>query len=56
MIPPLIYIPMFNNKYHTTHKVQMHTGALRKLLYGLHICTGDKTLSKFCGLSSHTDA
>ena len=36
-------------------KVQMYTGAIRMLLYGLHVCTDDNPLAKAHGLSCHTD-
>ena len=35
---------MFYTKYPAIHKVQMHSGAIRKLLNGLCICTGDNPL------------
>ena len=34
IMAPLIDIPMFNIKYLAMHKVQMHTGAISKLLHG----------------------
>ena len=34
----------------------MHVGAIRKLLNGLCVCTGDYPLAKQRGLSSRTDA
>ena len=34
LIAPFIDIPMFNIKYLSMHKEQMHAGALSKLLYG----------------------
>ena len=48
--------PMLYIKYLAIHKVQMHAGARRKLLYGLCICTSDNPLAKARGLSSRTDA
>ena len=33
LIAPFIDIPMFNVKYLAVHKVQMHAGTVRKLLY-----------------------
>ena len=33
-IAPLSDIPMFYIKYFTMHKVQLHAGAIRHLLYG----------------------
>ena len=33
-------------KYFTMDKVQMHAGAISKLLYGLCVCTGDNQLLK----------
>ena len=47
---------MFYIKYLTMHKVHMHTGAIRQLLYGLCVCTGDNPLAKGRGLSSRTYA
>ena len=38
------------------HKVQMHPGAISKLLYGLCVCKRDNPLDKGRGLSSHTEA
>ena len=38
------------------HEVQMHAGAIRKLLCGLCVCMEDNPLAKACGLFSHTDA
>ena len=34
MIAPLSDIPLFYIKYLTMHKVHMHSGAMRQLLYG----------------------
>ena len=34
LIAPLSDIPMFYIKYLTMHKVHMHAGAIRQLLYG----------------------
>ena len=34
LIAPLSDIPMFYIEYLTIHKVQMHAGAIRQLLYG----------------------
>ena len=47
---------MFYIKYLTMHKVHMHAGAIRKLLYGLCVCTGDNPLAKARVLSSLTYA
>ena len=33
---PFIDFPMFYIKYLALHKMQMHEGAIRKLLYGLY--------------------
>ena len=50
------------NKFNTPfidiamHKVQMHAGAIRKLLYGLCVCMGDNPRAKARGLSFRTDA
>ena len=41
---------MFDIKYLTMHKVHMHAGTIRKLLYGLCVCTGDNPLAKAPGL------
>ena len=40
IIVHLIDIQMFYIKYLTMHKVQMHAGAIRKLLYGVYVCIG----------------
>ena len=45
---------MFYIKYLTMHKVHMHAGAIRQLLYGLYVCTGDNPLAKARGLPSRT--
>ena len=37
---------MFNIKYLTMHKVHMHSGAIRQLLFGLCVCTGENPLPK----------
>ena len=37
---------MFYIKYLTMHKVHMHAGAIRQLLHGLCVCTGDNPLAK----------
>ena len=34
LIAPLSHLPMFYIKYLTMHKVHMHAGAIRQLLYG----------------------
>ena len=47
---------MFNVKYLAIHKVQMHAGALSKLLYGFVFCTGDNLHAKARGLSTCTEA
>ena len=49
-------IQMFHIKYLTMDKIHMHAGAIRKLLYGLCVCTEDNPLAKAPGLSSHTYA
>ena len=51
-----IDILMFYNKYLTIHRVQMHAGTIRMLLYGLCIGMGDNPLAKAHALSSRTDA
>ena len=38
-IAPLSDIPMFYIRYLAIHKVHMHTGAIRQLLYGYTICS-----------------
>ena len=39
----------------TIHKVKMHTGAIRKLLYVVCVCTGDNNSLKLVGyLPVHT--
>ena len=42
---------MFYIKYLTMH---MHAGAIRQLLYGLCVCSGNNALAKARGLSSRT--
>ena len=37
---------MFYIKYLTMYKVHVHAGVMRKLLYGLCVCTGDSPLAK----------
>ena len=49
-------ISMFYVKYLIMHKVHMHAAAIRQLLYGLCVCTGDNPLAKAHGLSSCTYA
>ena len=49
-------IQEFYFKNRIMHNVQMHTGATRKLLYGLLFSTGDNPLAKARGLSSRTHA
>ena len=49
LIAPVNDILMFNIKYPTMHKVQMHVGAI-KILHGLCVCTEDNSLAS--GLSS----
>ena len=56
MIAPLSDIQMFYIKYLTMHKVHMHTGSIRQLLYGLCVRTGDNPLDKGRELSSRTYA
>ena len=45
----LIDIAMFNVKYLSIHKMQMHGGAIRNVLYGMYICTEDNPLAKARG-------
>ena len=47
-------IPMFYIKNLTMYKVQMHAGAIRKLLYDLCDYTGDNPLDLSRGLFSRT--
>ena len=47
---------MFYIIYLTIHKVKIHTGAIRALLYGLFVYTGANPFAKTRGLSSRTDA
>ena len=56
LIATYIDIPFFYIKYLTIHKVQMHVGAIRKLLHSLYVCTEDNPLAKARGLSPRTDA
>ena len=42
--------------YIILHKVLMHVGAIRKLLYVFCVCAGDNPLAKACRLSSCIDA
>ena len=56
IIAPLSDIEMFYIKRLSMYKVHMHAAALRKLLYGLYVCTGDNPLAKARGLSSRTYA
>ena len=56
IIASSIDISMFNVKYLAMHTVQVHAGAIRKVLYGLCFYTGDNPLAKARGLSSCTDA
>ena len=51
LMAPFIDIPMFYIKYLTMHNVQMHSGAIRKLLHGLA-----NSLAKARGLSPRKDA
>ena len=44
-IAPFVDIPMLNIKYHATHKVKIHAGAIIKLVCGLCACTSDNPLS-----------
>ena len=55
IMAPFVDIPMLNVKYFAMHKVQIHAGAIRQLLYGFCVCTGDNPLAKARGLSSRTD-
>ena len=43
---PLINIRLFYDKYLAIHKVQIHAGAIRKLLYDLCVCKEDNLLAK----------
>ena len=43
-----------NNSHCMKCKLMPVTGAIRKLLYDLCVCTGDNTFAKAHGLSSHT--
>ena len=54
-IAPLIDIPMLYIIYLTIHKVKIHAGAIRKLVYGLFVCTRANPVAKTRGLSSLTD-
>ena len=47
---------MFYAKYLTMHKMHMHAGAIRQLLYGCAYVWEDNQLAKARGLSSHTYA
>ena len=47
---------MFNDIYLAMHKVQMHAGAISKLLYGFASVREDNPRAKSRALSSHTDA
>ena len=49
LIAPWSDIPMFYVKYLTMYKVHMHADAIRKLLYGLYVCTGDNPPAKARG-------
>ena len=48
---PFIDILMFNMKYLTAHKLQMHAGTISTLLY-LFVSMGDNPHAKSCGLTS----
>ena len=51
--------PMFHTKYPIMHNMKMHAAAIRTLLYGVHVCTGDNTPTKYLGylpLHVHTYA
>ena len=48
-------ILMFYIKYFTMRKVQMHAGAIRKLLCGLCMCTGDNKLAVARGICYRTN-
>ena len=52
LIVPYIDISMFYINYLTMHKMQMHADAIRKLLNGVCICTGDNLRALASGLSS----
>ena len=47
---------MFYIKYLTMHKVHMHAGAMRRLLYGCAYVREDNPLAKARGLSFRTYA
>ena len=52
IIAPLSDTLMFYIKYLTMHKVHMHAGAIRQLLYGCAYVQEDNPLANACGLSS----
>ena len=55
-IATFVDISTFYINYLAMHKVRMHAGAIRKLLYGLRFCVGNNPLATACGLSSLTYA
>ena len=55
-IAPLSDSPMFYIRYLTMHKVHMHAGAIRQLLYGCAYVREDNPRTSGRGLSSRTHA